>query len=56
MKKLLIVLLIFSSITIPFVSAHPFTEETIPSLTSNVPAGTTQVIAYFSEPVDYPVS
>ena len=52
MKKFLILLLILSSVSIPFVYAHPFTEETIPSLTSNSPAGITEVIVYFSEPVD----
>ena len=52
MKGFLIFLIILSSISIPFVSAHPFTEETIPSLTSNAPAGTTEVIVFFSEPVD----
>jgi copper transport protein len=52
MKKLVIILLILSSISIPFVYAHPFTEETIPSLPSSSPAGTTEVIVYFSEPVD----
>ncbi|MFQ5782702.1 MAG: CopD family protein [Nitrosopumilus sp.] len=52
MRKFLIVLLVFSSMYIPFAAAHPFTEETIPSLTSNAPTGTTEVIAYFSEPVE----
>ncbi len=52
MQKLLITLLIISSISIPFAAAHPFTEETIPSLTSNAPVGTTEVIIFFSEPVD----
>ena len=52
MKKLLILLLVLSFISLPFASAHPFTEETIPSLTSNAPAGTTEVIVFFSEPVD----
>ena len=52
MQKILIALLIISSISIPFAAAHPFTEETIPSLTSNAPAGTTEVIVFFSEPVD----
>ena len=52
MQKFLIVLLVISFISIPFASAHPFTEETIPSLTSNAPAGTTEVIVFFSEPVD----
>ena len=39
-------------ISIPFAAAHPFTEETIPSISSNAPAGTTEVIVFFSEPVD----
>lgn len=52
MQKFLITLLIISSISIPFASAHPFTEETIPSLTSNAPTGVTEIIVFFSEPVD----
>ena len=52
MKELLILLIILSFTSLPFASAHPFTEETIPSLTSNAPAGTTEVIVFFSEPVD----
>jgi len=52
MNKFLIILLILSSISIPFAAAHPFTEETIPSLTSHAPTGVTEVIAYFSEPVE----
>jgi len=52
MQKILIALLIISFISIPFVYAHPFTEKTIPSLISNSPAGTTEVIVFFSEPVD----
>jgi len=52
MQKFLIFLLILSFISIPFAAAHPFTEETIPNLSSNVPAGTTEVIVFFSEPVD----
>ncbi len=52
MKKFLIILLIFSSLSIPFAAAHPFTEETIPSLISNSPTGVTEVIVYFSEPVE----
>jgi copper transport protein len=38
--------------SIPFAAAHPFTEETIPSLTSNSPTGVTEIIVYFSEPVE----
>ncbi len=52
MKKVLIILIILSSVYVPFASAHPFTEETIPNLTSNSPAGTTEIIVYFSEPVE----
>ena len=52
MRKFLIFLLIVSFMSIPFASAHPFTEETIPSSSSNAPAGTTEVIVFFSEPVD----
>ena len=52
MQKFLIILLVLSFISIPFAAAHPFTEETIPSLTTNTPAGTTEVIVFFSEPVD----
>jgi len=52
MKKFLIILLILSTMSIPFAAAHPFTEETIPSLTSNSSTGVTEVIVYFSEPVE----
>ncbi|WP_428325240.1 virginiamycin B lyase family protein [Nitrosopumilus sp.] len=52
MQKFLIVLLMMSFISIPFAAAHPYTEETIPSLTSNSPAGTSEVIVYFSEAID----
>ena len=52
MKKLLILLVILSFISLPLVSAHPFTEQTIPSLETNSAAGTTEVIVFFSEPVD----
>ena len=51
MRKVLIVLLILSLTSSPFAAAHPFTEETIPSLTSNAPTGITEIIVYFSEPV-----
>ena len=52
MKKVLVILFVLSSVYLPFASAHPFTEETFPNLTSNSPAGTTEVIVYFSEPVE----
>ena len=52
MRKFLILLLVLSSISIPVAAAHPFTGETIPSLTSNSPAGVKEVIVYFSEPIE----
>ena len=52
MKKTLFILLALSLISIPFAAAHPFTEQTIPNISSNGPVGTTEVIVYFSEPVD----
>ena len=52
MRKFLIILLVISFVSIPFAAAHPFTEETIPNSKSNAPVGTTEVIVYFSEPVD----
>ena len=52
MRKVLIILLVLSFVSIPFAAAHPFTEKTIPSLASNAPIGITEVIVYFSEPVD----
>lgn len=47
MKKILIVLLVLSLTSIPFVSAHPFTDETIPNLSSNAPTGISEVIVFF---------
>ena len=52
MKKILFILFALSLISIPFAAAHPFTEQTIPNISSNGPVGTTEVIVYFSEPVD----
>ena len=52
MRKFLFILLVLSFVSIPFAAAHPFTEETIPSLGLNAPVGTSEVIVYFSEPVD----
>ena len=52
MKKILIVLLVLSLSSIPFVSAHPFTNETIPNLSSNAPTGVSEVVVFFSEPVE----
>ena len=52
MKKILFILFALSLISIPFAAAHPFTEQTIPNISSNGPVGTSEVIVYFSEPVD----
>ena len=52
MRKLLIILLVLSSTSIPFAAAHPYTEETFPSLTTNSPAGVKEVIVYFSEEIE----
>lgn len=52
MHKFLIAILVLSFISIPLADAHPYTEETIPSLVSNAPAGTTEVIVIFSESID----
>ena len=52
MKKILFILFALSLISIPFAAAHPFTEQTIPNISSNGPVGTTEVIVYFSEAVD----
>ena len=52
MKKIIIILLVLSLTSIPFVSAHPFTDETIPNLSSNASTGVSEVIVYFSEPVE----
>ena len=52
MRKFLVILLVLSFVSIPFAAAHPYTEETIPNSSSNAPIGTTEVIVYFSEPID----
>lgn len=52
MRKFLIILLLILSISIPYAAAHPFTLETSPNSSSNAAVGITQVVVYFSEPVD----
>jgi len=52
MSKFLIILLVILSISIPYAAAHPFTLETSPNSSSNAAKGITQVIVYFSEPID----
>lgn len=46
------IVLVLSFISIPVAAAHPFTEETIPNSSSNAPIGTSEIMVYFSEPVD----
>lgn len=52
MRKSLIILSVILSISIPYAAAHPFTMETSPNSSSNAVEGLTQVIVYFSEPID----
>ena len=52
MKKMLFVLMLVLSFSIPYASAHPFTEETNPSPTENAPVGITQVTVFYSEPIE----
>ena len=52
MKKLLFVLMLVLSVSIPYASAHPFTEKTNPSPTENAPVGITQVTVFYSEPIE----
>lgn len=44
--------LMLASPAVPLASAHPYIEETTPSTAQNAPAGTNEVIVYFSESVD----
>lgn len=52
MNKLFIISMIMLSISIPFASAHPFTEETDPSSAQNAPVGITEVTVIYSEPIE----
>ena len=52
MSKFLIISLLILSISVPYAAAHPFTMETSPNSASNAVEGITQVIVYFSEPVE----
>ena len=53
MKKIIIILLVLSLTSIPSALAHPFTDETIPNLSSNASTGVSEVIVYFSEPIEF---
>ncbi len=52
MRKFLIISLLILSMSIPYAAAHPFTMETSPNSSANAAEGLTQVIVYFSEPID----
>lgn len=52
MRKILIISLLVLSISLPYASAHPFTEETSPSSKVNVPVGVTEVTVIYSEPIE----
>ena len=52
MRKFLIISLLILSMSIPYAVAHPFTMETSPNSSTNAAEGLTQVIVYFSEPID----
>ncbi len=52
MKKLLIISLLVLSISFPYASAHPYTEETSPSSAVNAPVGLTEITVIFSEPIE----
>ncbi len=52
MRKFLIISLLVLSISIPYATAHPFTEETSPSSTANAPVGITEITVIYSEPLE----
>ncbi|MFB5611072.1 MAG: CopD family protein [Nitrosopumilaceae archaeon] len=52
MKKLLFASLLIFMISFPAAFAHPFLEETNPPRSTNVQAGTTEIITHYSEAVE----
>ena len=52
MRKLLIISILVLSISLPYASAHPFTDETNPSSAVNAPVGVTEITVIFSEPIE----
>ena len=52
MRKILLILVLISVVGFPLVSAHPFTDETIPPQFSNAPIGTSEVIVIYSEAIE----
>ena len=52
MRKFLIISLLVLSVSFPFASAHPFTEETNPNSAVNAPVGITEVTVIYSEPIE----
>ena len=45
-------MLIVFAFSVPFASAHPFTEETNPNSSVNAPVGITEIYVIYSEPID----
>ena len=52
MKKIVLILFLISVFPAPLAGAHPFTQDTIPSQSSNAPIGTSQVIVFYSEDLE----
>lgn len=52
MKEFVVILLVVTLAFIPSAAAHPFTVQTIPDSTVNAPTGISEIIVYFSEPVE----
>lgn len=52
MKEFVVIALILAMTFVPSAAAHPFTEQTIPDSTVNAPVGISEVIVYFSEPIE----
>jgi copper transport protein len=52
MRKLVVILLMLSSLGLPLAEGHPFTLETNPPQFSNVPTGITKVQVYYSEAIE----
>jgi len=52
MSKFLIIILIVLPLTLPLAYGHPFTEETVPQKSSNVPVSTNEIIVHYSEALE----
>jgi len=52
MRKSLIISLLVLSISMPYVAAHPFLEESYPNSAVNAPVGITEITVFYSEPIE----